>query len=386
MKPRAYGVALVGVAVCSCWPGSARDGINVLQVESNDIRAVTSEVRFLSVRDMVLDSGSVWVLDGAPPFLSRVAVGEGRSVQFGGEGRGPGELLNPWAIQPLSGPGGLGIHVWDLGTYRVSLFDTLGGLLRSESLSDKGMIRARADIRDVSYADPFRIRSEGNTTVVGHFPKRVDRTGDFAAGSLRRADHRLSPGPPLVRFSDHIEGGAPSQLEWVGVPLWDLCDGTVVLWSPSSARVVWMDLDGTEVGWVPVDGASVEIDLGDIEGYLRWMGRLELGPDHDAAGIDYARMARAARDRFADRHPGPTDIRCEAKGVAWLRLFETSVDPLGRGQTWLRVSEKEDSRRYRFPDGFIPMVFAGEGAYGVLEVAEGYQLLAWWNGEAVQSR
>ena len=385
MKPWACGVALVGMAVCSCLPGSSPDGIDVLQVESNDIRAVTSEVRFVSVRDMVLDSGSVWVLDGAPLFLSRVSLGDGGSVQFGGEGQGPGELLNPWAIQPHSGPGGAGIRVWDLGTNRVSLFDTLGGLQTSESLSDEGMIRARSDIRNVSYADPFRVRSEGNTTVVGDFPRRVDRTGDIAAGSLRRADHRLSPGPPLVRFSDHIEGGVPSQQEWAGVPLWDLCDEAVALWSPSSAQVVWMDLDGTEVGWTPVDGASAEIDLGDIEAYLRWMGRLELGPDHDAAGIDYARVARASRDRFAQRHPGPVDVRCEALGVSWLRLFDTSVDPLGRGQTWWRVSDKEDPRRYRFPEGFTPVVFAGEGAYGVLEVAEGYQLLAWWNGRTIQS-
>ncbi len=146
-----------------------------------------------------------------------------------------------------------------------------------------------------------------------------------------------------------------------------------------------MDLDGTEVGWAPVDGASTEIDLVDIEAYLRWMGRLELGPDHDAAGIDYARFARASRDRFAQRHPGPVDVRCEKKGVSWLRLFDTSGDPLGRGQSWMRVSDKEAPRRYRFPDRFTPMVFAGEGAYGVLEVEEGYQLLAWWNGRAIHS-
>ncbi|TFH64049.1 MAG: hypothetical protein E4G90_08885 [Gemmatimonadales bacterium] len=386
MKLQTYGTVLVGLVVCGCLPGSSREGINVLEVGSNDIQAVTSEARFVSVRDMVLDSGAVWVLDGAPPFLSRVAWADGGTLQFGVEGQGPGELLNPWAIQSEPGPGGPGIRVWDMGTHRVSLFDTLGGLETSESLSEEGMIRARADIRSVSYADPFRVRSEGNTTLVGDFPRRLDRTGDIAAGSLRRADHRLTPGSPLVRFADHVEGGAPSQLEWMGVPLWDLCDGAVALWSPATAQVIWMDLDGNKLGGVPVEGVSTEIDLEDIEAYLKWMGRLELGPDHDEAGINYARMARASRDRFAERVPGATDLRCEAKGVAWLRLFDTSVDPLGRGQTWLRVSERGDSRRYRFPDGFTPMVFAGQGAYGVLEVPEGYQVLAWWNGETVESK
>jgi len=51
----------------------------------------------------------------------------------------------------------------------------------------------------------------------------------------------------------------------------------------------------------------------------------------------------------------------------------------------MRVSDKEDARRYRFPERFTPVVFAGEGAYGVLEVAEGFQLLAWWNGRTFQS-
>lgn len=239
MRLQTCGTVVVGIVACGCWPGSSRNGLDVLEVGSKDIQAVTSEARFVSVRDMVLDSGVVWVLDGAPPFLSRVPLAEGRTLQFGVEGQGPGEFLNPWAIQPEPGPGGPGIRVWDLGTHRVALLDAAGGLQASESLSEEGVIRARSDIRSVSYADPFRVRSEGTTTLVGDFPRRVDRTGDMAAGSLRRADHRLGAGPFLVHFADHVEGGTPSHLEWAGVPLWDLCEGAVALWSPSSAQVIW---------------------------------------------------------------------------------------------------------------------------------------------------
>ena len=385
MRLPTCSLALVGVVASGCWPGSSRDGIDVLKVGSNDIQAVTSDARFFSVREMVLDSGVVWVLDGAPPFLSRVALADGGTLQFGLEGQGPGELLNPWAIQPEPSPGGPGIRVWDIGTHRVSLFDTSGGLQASERLNEEGMVRARSDFRSVSYADPFRVRREGNTIVVGSFPRRVDRTGDIATGSLRRADHQLTPGPLLVRFADHVEGGTAGQLEWAGLPLWDLCDGAVALWSPASAQVVWLDLEGNELGRTLVEGVSTEIELEDIEAYLTWMGRLELGPNHEGAGIDYSGMARAFRDRFAERHPGPTDLRCEAKGVAWLQLFDTAVDPLGRGQTWTRVSEPGDSRRYRFPDEFTPMVFRGQGAYGVLEVSDGFQVLAWWNRRTVES-
>jgi len=36
----------------------------------------------------------------------------------------------------------------------------------------------------------------------------------------------------LARFLDHL-GDDPSSLrEWVALPLWDVCDGDVVLWRP----------------------------------------------------------------------------------------------------------------------------------------------------------
>ena len=238
---------------------------------------------------------------------------------------------------------------------------------------------ARSDLRYVSYADPYRIRKHGTTTLAGFFPRRLDRTGDFASGSLRHADRRLTPGLELIRFSEHMDGGASGSKEWAAVPYWDLCDQTVVLWSPTFSQVSWLDLEGREIGSVRVEGTTRPIELHDIETYLRWMARLELGPNYDGEGIDYAGMARAHRDRFVDRHPGPTDIRCESGTVAWLRLFDTSVDPLGRGQGWLRVSREEGLRRYEFPNEFAPAVFTAEGAYGVWEMPEGYQQLAWWS-------
>jgi hypothetical protein len=140
-----------------------------------------------------------------------------------------------------------------------------------------------------------------------------------------------------------------------------------------------MNLAGRETGAVQIGGISTPIESHDIEAYLRWMARLELGPDYDAAGIDYAGMARARRDQFVEVHPGPTGLRCESENKAWLRLFDTAIDPLGRGQTWLRVSKEEGLRRYRFPDAFTPAVFNAEGAFGIWEVPEGYQQLAWWS-------
>ena len=215
MRHQTCGKVLVAIVVCACLPGSSRDGINLLEVGSNDIQAVTLDARFVSVRDMVLDSGVVWVLDGAPPFLSRVALAEGGTLQFGVEGRGPGELLNPWAIQPGPGPGEPGIRVWDMGTHRVSLFDTLGGLQTSENLSEEGMIRARVDIRSVSYADPFRVRSEGNTTVVGDFPRRWTGRGTLPPARFAGQTTSYRRGPPWSTSPTMSKAEPQAQLEWV---------------------------------------------------------------------------------------------------------------------------------------------------------------------------
>jgi len=276
-----------------------------------------------------------------------------------------------------------GARVWDLGNSRVSTFDCLGNLVGSERLSDEGRIRARTDIRDVSYADPFRVRSVGTDIVVGRFPRRIDRTADLTRGSLVRADDRLDPGPELARFVDHMAEGTSSLREWASVPFWDVCDEAVALWSPTSAEVVWLDLQGEVRVSARVEENPVPLALEDIEIYLSWIARLELGPEYEEAGINYTSMAKAYRDRFAERSPIATDLRCESEGVAWLRRFDTSSDPLGRGQTWLKVTTDGTRQKVRFPVEFTPAVFTEQGAYGLFEVPEGYQRLAWWGVESI---
>ena len=176
-----------------------------------------------------------------------------------------------------------------------------------------------------------------------------------------------------------MDDGGPRFKVWAEVPLWDVCGGVVTLWSPDSGRVIWIDRTGRETKFVEVTRTSSPIQPHDIQAYLRWMARVELGPDFEGAGINFVGMAREHRNRFAERQPGATDIRCEAATVAWLRLFGTSKDPLGRGQVWQRVPQEGSAQKYRFPDQFTPAAFTGEGAFGLLESPEGYQQLAWWS-------
>jgi hypothetical protein len=68
--------------------------------------------------------------------------------------------------------------------------------------------------------------------IVAHGPGRIDRTADMAAGRLRLADRRLSPGPELARFLDHRGEEAFSLRKWMALPPRDVCDGGAVLWCP----------------------------------------------------------------------------------------------------------------------------------------------------------
>jgi len=371
-------VAVVPFVAAACSFGESGTNIVSRTIEADEIRLLPTSSGFVAVRDVILLDGSLWVLDGAPPFGARVALGDGEARHFGTEGEGPGEFLDPRAIQPTLSPDTSGVLVWDLGAGRVSEFDGSGTFLESARLSDRGRIRARSNIRDVSYADPFRVRNNRLTFMVGQFPRRIDRTGDLARGSLNRADRLLEPGPELALFSDHVAEGALSFREWSPMPFWDACDGVVVLWSPGSEEILWLDSSGTIGARVPVELPSAPVSLKDIERYLRWMGRLELGPGYEDSGIDFASLALEYRSQFADQRPVATDLRCESRGVAWMRMFDTSADPLGRGTDWLKVSIDAVIERFNFPAEFNPVVFTGQAIYGTLEVSEGHQSLARW--------
>jgi len=69
--------------------GSTADGCDVLMVSGDEIEILTHKVDFGFIRDMAVDSTSVWVLDSSPPFLTRFSL-DGSSFQFGREGEGPG--------------------------------------------------------------------------------------------------------------------------------------------------------------------------------------------------------------------------------------------------------------------------------------------------------
>lgn len=379
MNSRGRFVLPVIIAALGCSSAELPLSTHLIRIEPGSIRAIQTEARFLSVWEIIAGEGAVWVLDRESPHITRVNLKDGAALQVGEEGGGPGEVRNPRSMQ-LAG-GGL-IRVWDFGTGRVLSFDSLGTFRGSEHLNADSPVMARLNISDVSYVDPFRIRVSGDSVLFSSFSRGMTSTADFSSGTLRIADFDLAPGPELIRFNDHVRQGLESQLEWAAVPLWDARQDLVALWSPVLSQVIWMDGGGNRLATVEVDWPEIEISRKDIERYLRRMARLELGAQQELEDADITRMARAVRDRFAEIHPGPVELRLGTDGVIWLRLFDTTTDPLGKGRRWLRISRKGDQEAYEFPETFVPMAFLADGAYGVSRLQEGDQVLAWWSRSA----
>lgn len=114
MRPTRRRWLLLYLAVIGCSQGRSGAPYTVREVDASELHAVTREAHSFSVRDMALGPESLWILDGAAPFVTRVSLANGRVTRFGEEGHGPGEFLNPRAIQPDTGDGALGVSVWDL--------------------------------------------------------------------------------------------------------------------------------------------------------------------------------------------------------------------------------------------------------------------------------
>lgn len=369
-------LSVISATIHGCGQPPPRSEGVAREVSIEEIEILGPGVRFSGLREIVLDGDVLWGLDAAPPYLTHITLRDGAFSQFGRDGEGPGEFKSPWSIQPTPHGAPAGVSVWDFGTRRVSVWSAEGERLLSEPLSNEMGIRFRARIREVSFVDPARIRRIGLETI--YFSGRVDRTADVLSGSLTVAGNDLHPKDHFVRFSEYALKGRTNLREWTSVPLWDACQGIVVMWSPAESAVVWVNLNGERIDEVKVTLPIRQITHMDIERYLQRMARLELGPGWRAAEIDYKRLASRYEDRFAKSKPGATEIRCESRETAWLRLFDTESDPTGKGQMWIRVKRIGETTKFRFNHAFSPLVFSSRLVIGSVTMPDGSQALGQW--------
>lgn len=362
----------------ACAIGSACGGSDA----SFEFRRVPTEalvfpypgVEFTAIRDVVSTPDAIWVLDGSPPFLTRIERPGGPVVRGGARGEGPADFAFPVALQ--IDPERRTVHVWDFGSREHKVFDATISLVGSERLRGAAWARRR-DFDQVSYADPYRIRVRAGGAIVVDAPIRLDVTADLRSASLVYADRALGTRRQAVVFADHMETAREDPGEFAAVPLWDACGSDLVVWRPASHDVAWI-ADGAVTASVTIPGRPARIQVTDIALYLERMIRLELGPNYTEAGIDFDVMARTARPQFADHLPFVTSVLCRAGGAAWLRLFDNRTDPLGHGRRWLRVSRTGGIEAIEFPPLFEPLTPTARGVLGSLGFPDGVQWLAEW--------
>lgn len=331
-------------------------------------------VEFTAIRDVVATSDAIWVLDGSPPFLTRIARPAGPVLRGGDRGEGPADFVFPVALQVDAER--RSAHVWDFGSREHKVFDAAISLIGSERL--RGAAWAwRRDFDDVSYASPYRVRLGADGTIAVASPIRLDVTADFRTASLVHADGALGTRRQTVVFADHMESQREEPGEFAAVPLWDACGSDLVVWRPASHDVAWIE-DGAVTASVAIPGRPARIRMTDISAYLERMIRLELGPNYPDAGIDFDVMARSARSQFADHLPFVTSVLCRTGGTAWLRLFDNRTDPLGHGRRWLRISRDGAVEAIEFPPLFEPLTATARGVLGSLQFPDGVQWLAEW--------
>ena len=227
--------------------------------------------------------------------------------------------------------------------------------------------------------DPFRVRNTSNGIVSGHYHRPVNGTLDILLGTLQIVDQHLRPEREVVRFVDGVDLKHATSPVWASVPLWDACGGVIAVWNPLSSGVQWFDSGGQLIGHNPVQVPLRTVGSAAILAYIRWRVRVESESGFRAPEPYIQRLERRFRPIFPKEAPPVTDIRCQAPGTAWLRLFDTSQDPVWRSQTWQRVTDRSGHRRITFPPGFTPLAFTGEGAFGLITGSDGLEHVANWS-------
>ncbi|MYE17601.1 MAG: hypothetical protein F4Y07_14080 [Gemmatimonadetes bacterium] len=364
-------LVLATLGIVSCAPGAPHTSTGDVEIVPSALTTFQEGEELWGVRDIIESGELIWVLTAAEPFL-RAYDRSGRMLgDFGGAGEGPGEFGNPWILTAATSSGG--VVAWDLATRRRSLFDA-GGNYVSSSPTPVTRESIRADIRSVTFGDPFRVAEDDAGIWVASYPGGITEGDHFWRGRILRIGHG-DPEPAVVLDFAVDLPGAAIRVPAIGlapVPLWDGCaDGVVAVLDPVDRSLHLYGPDGTKDRQIPLPWTSRPLSHEERLGYVRARARNEMrGSDVSAAEIERAAAEVLARagDQMPDAAPIGVDLRC-APGRIWIQEFDGSSHPLGYGRAWMTVSLHDGDppfQRVVFPRGFAPYRLADSVAIGVV--------------------
>ena len=340
-------------------------------VELGGVTVFETDELLHEVRDVTVDErGRAWVLSGLAPFV-RIYSPSGELVRrFGHQGKGPGELLNPWSIF-LTGDPAAPVGIWDVGSRRFQAYSADGVPMGSRAVELRPSL-VRSDMRNVSYGSVDALRSWGGGFVLQDEPRGVTQPAHILRSQLLKLDLAGAVVDTLVNFNERfrreIRRLGSAQL-MVPLPLWTTCPGgELVFLDPFAPALVWHDAAGRPGASTALRVRQRRMVERDRRRYLAHVIELELQGSIVQPGYVEGRaavVARSIRSWFPPHTPPAVDILCDSHGRVWLQQFSTEEHPLGYGREWIVADRGGVRGRVRFPREFQPRVFTTGRVIGV---------------------
>lgn len=362
-------LTVLGIGACD--PELPDPSMTEFEIAPSALTTFDEGEELWGVRDIIESGEVIWVLSEAPPFLRAYDRAGRMLADVGRSGDGPGELRNPWILTRSDFSGG--VVVWDLATRRRSWFDAAGNFVTSTPTSI-ARETVRADIRGVTFGDPFRVVEDSTGVWTASYPGGISRGDDFWRGKIVRHSHGDVEAAVVVDFATDLPGAA-SRVPAMGlapVPLWDRCaDGLLVVLDPVERSLHLYPSGNTSVRQIALPWRARPLSHNERLGYVRAMMRNETRGTNvadDEIERAAADMLARAGDELPAEAPLGVDLRCSPRRI-WIQEFDGSSHPLGYGRTWMTVALDNAAPRFQrfvFLDGFAPHRFTDSAAVGVV--------------------
>ena len=374
-------LVLVTLGIGACAPRLPDPSTVEVEIAPSALTTFHEGEELWGVRDIIESGEVIWVLTANAPFL-RAYHHSGRMLaDFGTSGDGPGELRNPWILSAATASGG--VVAWDLATRRRSQFDAGGNFVTSTATAITRE-SVRADIRSVTFGDPFRVVEDNTGVWAATYPGGIRQGDDFWGGKILRYSHGDVEPVVVVDFAVDLPGAA-SRVPAMGlgpVPLWDGCaGGFLAVLDPVDRSLHLYGPSGTKDRQIALPWTGRPLSQEERLGYVRAMMRNETqgtkvaDDEIDRAAAD---MLARAGDHLAVEAPLGIDLRC-SPGRVWIQEFDGSSHPLGYGRTWMTVALDDAAAQFQrvvFPDGFTPYRLTDSAAIGVVTDSAELQRIA----------
>jgi hypothetical protein len=373
-------IRLLAVAACGVSPvlfggcgstGGDRPQSTNHPFELNELTVLPAADLLYEIRDLhVGRTGDLWVLSATEPFLHHYDETHQHTGSYGRQGRGPGELHNPWSLAS-AGDQPSDAVIWDAGARSLTQVGDEWGAGSSMviRLNSPSVV---ADVGSLTYGTPLRMTRFGGGYVVQQPTNTVSASGDLSTLVLLRIDSAMQNIDTLLVLSPSAsaEPGWQSTSVYAAIPLWTVCaSGELLVMDPFREEIFWVGADGIVRRTDPLRVPRREITNNEHRSYMRHVITLELrgkeGPSPALIERRIDEILNRGKHLFAQRSPPGVSLLCDHSGNAWVQEFDPGDHRVGYGRTWWLHGESDTVFPVTFPEKFQPRQIVPGRAWGV---------------------